>query len=121
MLVPVLATPAATVSLSFVDKDGNTTVVKDAAIGDSLLDVAHENGIDIEGACEGECACSTCHVILEDELFADLPEMSEAEEDMLDLAAGLTDTSRLACQVHVDAGFEGAVVRLPDEITNMLD
>lgn len=120
MLLSPLAA-AATVSLSFVDKDGNATVVKDALIGESLLDIAHENGIDIEGACEGECACSTCHVILESDVFEELPEMSEAEEDMLDLAAGLTDTSRLACQVNVDASFEGAVIRLPDEITNMLD
>lgn len=107
-------------NVTFVDKDGVETSVP-APVGDSLLDVAQEHGIDIEGACEGECACSTCHVILAQDLFDQLPEMSEAEEDMLDLAAGLTDTSRLACQVNVTEEFEGIRIQLPTEVTSMLD
>ena len=64
-------------------------------IGDSLLDVAHDNDIEIEGACGGEMACSTCHVILEPEIYKSLPKAKEEEEDMLDLALGITPTSRL--------------------------
>lgn len=80
-----------------------------ADIGDNFLEVAHENGIDIEGivdvligcrtvltfwagACGGECACSTCHIVLEDEMYNKLPPPEDEEEDMLDLALGLTDT-----------------------------
>ena len=65
--------------------------------GDSLLDVAHYNGIDLEGACESSLACSTCHVILEEEIYESLEEVVEEEEDLLDLAYGLTHTSRLGC------------------------
>ena len=93
----------------------------DASVGDSLLDVSQEHGVDIEGACEGECACSTCHIILEEDVFNKLDEMTEAEEDMLDLAAGLTDTSRLACQVHVTPELSGMRIQLPEEVTNMMD
>ena len=60
------------------------------------------------GACGGETACSTCHVIMSPEVFAKLPEPSEAEEDMLDLAAGLTKTSRLGCQVRASEADERA-------------
>ena len=67
----------------------------------------------MEGACGGVCACSTCHVMLSDSLFADLPEATEKEEDMLDLAAGLTFTSRLGCQVIVDEKFDNQVIQLP--------
>lgn len=74
----------------------------------------------LAAACGGECACSTCHVILPSEFFNKLPEVSEEEEDMLDLAAGLTDTSRLACQVEVSAALEGMVVQLPEEVNNMM-
>ena len=69
--------------------------------GDSLLDVAQYNGIDLEGACESSLACSTCHVILEEELYDSLEEPVEEEEDLLDLAYGLTLTSRLGCQIKV--------------------
>lgn len=105
--------------MCFVDKDGVETKTT-ANVGDSILDVALSNGIDIEAACEGECACSTCHIILEPDTFAKLDEMSEAEEDMLDLAAGLTDTSRLACQITLEASLDGIRVQLPAEVNNML-
>ncbi len=67
--------------------------------GDSILEIAHEYDIDLEGACEASIACSTCHVILPPEYYDLLPEPGDDENDMLDMAFGLTDTSRLGCQV----------------------
>ena len=95
----------------------------DARVGETLLQVAHRNHIDIEGACEGVCACSTCHVILSDELYDKLTdewdqEPSEDEEDMLDMAFGLTDTSRLGCQVSVTEEMDGEEVHLPSATRN---
>ncbi|ETV92438.1 hypothetical protein H310_13315 [Aphanomyces invadans] len=101
-----------TVPLKFRLKDGSIKVV-DAAIGASILDVAHKYDIDLEGACESSLACSTCHVIIEDDLFDKLPEPCEEEEDMLDLAFGLTATSRLGCQVMVSKDMENSVITLP--------
>ena len=86
-----------------------------AEIGDHFLDIAHDNDIELEGACGGELACSTCHVILEQEYFDKLEEMDEEEEDMLDLALGLTDTSRLACQVCASAELDGMRLLVPEE------
>ena len=73
------------------------------------------------GACGGELACSTCHVILAQADFDRLEEPEEEEEDMLDLAWGLTDTSRLCCQIEVEEWMEGMVITLPDESNNMMD
>lgn len=78
-------------------KDKGDSVNALAREGESLLDVAHNNGIDLEGACESSLACSTCHVILESEVYDTLDEPCEEEEDLLDLAYGLTHTSRLGC------------------------
>ena len=86
--------------------------------GDSLLDVAHYNGIDLEGACESSLACSTCHLILEQKLFDSLDEVVEEEEDLLDLAYGLTHTSRLGCQVKVTKDMENTTIRLPSATRN---
>eukprot|EP00607_Mallomonas_marina_P001516 CAMPEP_0182428256 /NCGR_PEP_ID=MMETSP1167-20130531/21803_1 /TAXON_ID=2988 /ORGANISM="Mallomonas Sp, Strain CCMP3275" /LENGTH=96 /DNA_ID=CAMNT_0024611027 /DNA_START=300 /DNA_END=590 /DNA_ORIENTATION=+ len=79
----------------------------------TLLNVAHANDIALEGACEGVCACSTCHVILEDEVYEALPIPSEDEEDMLDQAFGLTSTSRLGCQVTLEQKHDNLLVTLP--------
>jgi ferredoxin-2, mitochondrial len=86
--------------------------------GESLLDVAHNNGIDLEGACESSLACSTCHVILTDEVYDALEEPCEEEEDLLDLAYGLTHTSRLGCQVKVTPEMANMVVKLPSATRN---
>eukprot|EP00980_Cylindrotheca_fusiformis_P012403 scaffold3046_cov105-Cylindrotheca_fusiformis.AAC.2 len=101
---------AKTVSITYVDPDGDEKTV-DAEIGQNLLNVAHENNVELEGACGGELACSTCHLIFEEEIFKTLPEMEEDEEDMLDLAFEVTDTSRLGCQILVREDFEGMKVR----------
>jgi len=109
-----------TIQVTFEAGDGSgdkETVL--AHEGDSLLDVAHDNDIEIEGACGGEMACSTCHVILEDRIFRMLPKPKEEEEDMLDLAVGLTKTSRLGCQVKVTKAMDKMVVHLPSEVADM--
>jgi 2Fe-2S ferredoxin len=102
----------------FVDKGGNRRPVE-AAVGMSLLDVALANGIDIEGACEGCLSCTTCHVIVEEEFFDLLPAALEEEEDMLDLAVGLTPTSRLGCQIRISEEIDGLTVRLPETTTDV--
>ena len=106
-------------SVIFIEPDGNRKEV-DAPLGFSLLDIAHRNDIDIEGACEGQMACSTCHVVVEPEWFARLEPPSEEEEDMLDLAFGLTRTSRLGCQVVMTEALDGLTVRLPESTRNLL-
>jgi 2Fe-2S ferredoxin len=84
------------------------------------LEIAHRNKIDIEGACEGSLACSTCHVIVDPDWYETLQEASEDEEDMLDLAFGLTHTSRLGCQIRMSEALDGLVVKLPAATRNMM-
>ncbi len=87
-----LSPRAGVVTIRWFDRKNGVTVEKQAAIGTSLLESAHASGIDLEGACEGSIACSTCHVILEPSIFDKLDPASEVEEDMLDCAFGLTET-----------------------------
>lgn len=91
------------INVKIVDRDEKTIDAK-AKIGSNILDVILDNKIDVDGfgACEGTLACSTCHVILDSENYKTLPPPVEEENDMLDLAYGLTDTSRLACQIFVE-------------------
>ncbi len=103
----------------FKHPNGKVTEI-DAPNGISLLEVAHKNDISLEGACEGSLACSTCHVIIEDQaMFDGLPEPTEDEEDMLDLAFGLTHTSRLGCQIMINDELDGLTVRLPEATRNV--
>ncbi|EKV26118.1 Ferredoxin, 2Fe-2S [Caenispirillum salinarum AK4] len=106
--------------ITFIDRDGEAQTF-DAPEGLSVLEVAHRHGIDIEGACEGSLACSTCHVVVEPEWFDKLSEASEDEEDMLDLAFGLTKTSRLGCQIILNDDLDGLTVRLPAGTRNAMD
>jgi 2Fe-2S ferredoxin len=85
----------------------------------SVLEIAHKNDIDLEGACEGSLACSTCHVIVEQEWYDLLSDASEDEEDMLDLAFGLTKTSRLGCQIIMSEELDGLTLKLPAGTRNM--
>ena len=103
--------------VTFIDRDGNR-IELDAPVGLSLLEIARRNDIDVEGACEGSLACSTCHVIVDPEDFERLEEPTEDEEDMLDLAFGLTRTSRLGCQIIVTEELDGLTVTLPQETRN---
>ncbi|KAJ1456101.1 2Fe-2S ferredoxin-type domain-containing protein [Pelagophyceae sp. CCMP2097] len=108
------AEPAATVDLTFIDPDGKEHVVP-AKLGDTVLAAALAHKIEIEAACGGEMACSTCHVVLEPAQYARLSKPEEEESDMLDLAWGLTDTSRLCCQIKVDPELAGARFAIPEE------
>ncbi|KMZ68917.1 2Fe-2S ferredoxin [Zostera marina] len=107
-----------TISVTFVDKDGDETVIK-VPIGMSMLEAAHENDIELEGACEGSLACSTCHVIVMDVgQYNKLEEPTDEENDMLDLAFGLTETSRLGCQVIASPELDGLRIALPSATRN---
>ena len=106
--------------MTFIERDGTRREVE-AAAGLSVLEVAHRHGIDIEGACEGSLACSTCHVIVESEWYELLKAATEDEEDMLDLAFGLTQTSRLGCQIIISEELDGLTVKLPAATRNMLN
>jgi 2Fe-2S ferredoxin len=107
--------------MTFIKADGERVEVE-APNGLSVLEIAHENGdkLFLEGACEGSLACSTCHVIVEPEWYELLIDATEDEEDMLDLAFGLTQTSRLGCQIIMRPELDGLVVRLPAATRNMM-
>ncbi|CAB9530671.1 Adrenodoxin, mitochondrial [Seminavis robusta] len=105
---------AETVSITYVEADGTEREVQ-AELGKNLLDVAHDNNVELEGACGGELACSTCHLVFEQEIYDTLPEKDDDEEDMLDLAFELTETSRLGCQILVTENFDGMKVKIPDD------
>mmetsp|Transcript_74434 Transcript_74434/g.206712 ORF Transcript_74434/g.206712 Transcript_74434/m.206712 type:complete len:159 (-) Transcript_74434:124-600(-) len=108
-------------NVCFVDAQGTKTTTVSARSGQTILEVAHAHDIDIEGACGGECACSTCHVILTQEGFDRLEPPDDDEADMLDLASHVTDTSRLGCQVKLLKGRDDDMrIQLPEGMTNLL-
>lgn len=92
------------VKFSFILRDGSEKQVQ-AAIGKHILEIAKENDVELEGACEASLACSTCHVIMPQDIYNKLTPPKDEEEDLLDLAFGLTQTSRLGCQVKIDEKF----------------
>ncbi|RAL01986.1 ferredoxin family 2Fe-2S iron-sulfur cluster binding protein [Aspergillus ibericus CBS 121593] len=111
--------PGEEINVTFIDKDG-VKIDLQVSEGDNLLDIAQANDIEMEGACGGSCACSTCHVIVEEpDMFDKMEEPSDDENDMLDLAFGLTETSRLGCQVVMSKDLDGLVVRLPSMTRNL--
>ena len=105
-------------NITFILNDGTEKTI-DAPIGQSVLEIAHHNEVSLEGACEGSLACSTCHVIVDDSYFNQLEEPTEDEEDMLDLAFGLTETSRLGCQIIMSDELDGLRVKLPSGTRNV--
>lgn len=128
--------PGEELHVTFIDKDGDSHEFE-VAEGNNLLDIAQANDLEMEGACGGSCACSTCHVIVQDEdLYDKIPEADDDEvgayfahdykevanhvqNDMLDLAFGLTETSRLGCQIKMTKDIDGIVVKLPSMTRNM--
>jgi 2Fe-2S ferredoxin len=104
--------------ITFIEADGTQKTI-DSMKGLSILEVAHQNKVDLEGACEGSLACSTCHIIVDKEWFDRLPPASEDEEDMLDLAFGLEPTSRLGCQIIMTDEIDGIIVRIPKGTRNI--
>ena len=97
----------------FLRADGTLDREVDAAPGARLLDVAQAAAQPLEGTCDGEMSCSTCHVIVASDDFPRLPRASEEEEDLLDLAHGVMPTSRLACQIRLDAALDELTVQVP--------
>ena len=107
-------------TMTFVDSNGLFKEVA-APDGHSVLDIANEHSIDLEGVCEGAMACSTCHVVVSHDWFNKLEPASEEEEDMLDFAFGLTETSRLGCQIIMSENLDGLTVHVPPEHHNFLN
>ncbi|WP_309750396.1 2Fe-2S iron-sulfur cluster-binding protein [Novosphingobium sp.] len=106
------------VKVTFITAKGDRTETE-GQVGVSLLEVGQGAGMPLEGTCEGQMACSTCHVIVAKDWFERLPRASEDEEDMLDLAAGVMRTSRLACQIQLTDQLDGLVVHIPGESHDM--
>ncbi|KAM6157873.1 adrenodoxin, mitochondrial [Rhynchocyon petersi] len=108
------------ITIHFVNRDGETLTTK-GKVGDSLLDVVVENNLDIDGfgACEGTLACSTCHLIFEDHIYEKLDTITDEENDMLDLAYGLTDRSRLGCQICLTKSMDNMTVRVPEAVADV--
>jgi ferredoxin-2, mitochondrial len=107
------------IKVHFISADGDNQQNVEARPGDCLLDIAQAAGQPLEGTCEGQMACSTCHVIISKEWFGNLPKASEDEEDMLDLASGARRTSRLSCQIILTQDMDGIEVVIPSESRNM--
>ncbi|KAI8610622.1 2Fe-2S ferredoxin-type domain-containing protein [Chytriomyces sp. MP71] len=105
-------------AVTYILQDGSKKTVY-AKDGWNLLDLAHSNNIDLEGACEGSLACSTCHVVMEQPYYEKLDDPTDEENDMLDLAFGLTETSRLGCQVEMCKELDGMTVRIPSASRNI--
>lgn len=105
--------------MTFINPDGSRLEVE-APVGLSVLEIAHRNNVDLEGACEGSLACSTCHVIIDPQWYDRLATAKEDEEDMLDLAFGLTRTSRLGCQIIMTEELDGLTVSVPGDSRNAM-
>jgi len=99
--------------LTFIDKNKNQISVQ-AENGKSILDIAKENNIDLMGACDGNCACGTCHVYIDEETLKKIEPATEDEENVLDIVFNLQQNSRLACQVIVNEKMEGAIITIPE-------
>lgn len=108
------------VTVHFINRDGEKITVKGSP-GDSLLDVIIDQDLDFDGfgACEGTLACSTCHLIFEEDVYKQLGPVTDEEMDMLDLAYGLTDTSRLGCQICLTKSLEGMTARVPETVADI--
>ena len=110
-LIPVLSVSATTITFQF--NDGQPAQTHVAASGESVLDVALNNGIQLQHNCGGVCGCSTCHIYI-NAGGDDLPEISDKEEDFIDRAENPRINSRLACQCVVEADMQ-LVVTIPPQ------
>ena len=106
------------IRVTFITANGEK-IVAEGDEGASLLEAGQAAGMPLEGTCEGQMACSTCHVIVDPDWFARLAPASDDEEDMLDLAAGVERYSRLSCQITLGPELEGLTVRIPAESHDM--
>ncbi|KAH9425615.1 Adrenodoxin, mitochondrial [Dermatophagoides pteronyssinus] len=113
--------PKPNLKVTFELDDGRELIGK-ACDGDTLLDVVLNNELDLDGfgACEGTLACSTCHLVFSQEDFDRIPnKITDEEMDMLDLAYGLTETSRLGCQIYITKEFDGLRVKVPPAVNDV--
>lgn len=110
--------PGEELKVTFITKQGEQ-LTYEVAEGDNVLDIAQAHNLDMEGACGGSCACSTCHVIVDPEYYDEIPEPDDDENDMLDLAFGLTETSRLGCQIKMSKEIDGIRIALPAMTRNL--
>ena len=101
------------VAITFINKD-KTEIKVDAKVGQTLLEVAKENNIDLIGACDGNCACGSCHIYIDEETLKKIEPAKEDEDNVLDIVFNLQQNSRLACQVIVSEEMEGAVITIPE-------
>jgi ferredoxin len=101
------------IAVTFIGLDGRVTEAQGGE-GTRLLDVAQASGQPLEGTCNGDMACATCHVLVDPADFDRLPPASAEEEDLLDLAPAATRTSRLACQIRLTAELGSLTVRVPN-------
>lgn len=109
--------PDEIVNITYITKDGTKIPVK-GKIGDNVLYLAHRHNIDMEGACEASLACTTCHVYVHDDYLRKLPEATEKEDDLLDMAPFLKENSRLGCQIVLTKDLEGIELTLPAATRN---
>ena len=105
--------------IRFISADGRHVQDVVGAPGERLLDIAQAQGLPLEGTCEGQMACSTCHVIVAAEDFAKLPRASEEEDDILDLASHVSRHSRLSCQIWLNEALDSLTVHMPGGVRNM--
>lgn len=105
--------------IRFISANGRHVQDVTGQPGERLLDIAQAHGQPLEGTCEGQMACSTCHVVIAPEDFPKLPRASEEEDDMLDLASHVTRTSRLSCQIWLDETLDSLTVHMPGGVHNM--
>mmetsp|Transcript_26605 Transcript_26605/g.37127 ORF Transcript_26605/g.37127 Transcript_26605/m.37127 type:complete len:148 (+) Transcript_26605:127-570(+) len=103
-----------TINVTFIE-DGQP-IETSVRIGQSILEAAHDNEIELEGACDSQLACSTCHVILDQVTYSEVPEPCDEELDMLDLAVRVTDTSRLGCQINLTKAMDGITIEIPQSV-----
>jgi ferredoxin len=107
------------IKVRFLKADGTLDHEVDAPPGTNLLDLAQAEGQPLEGACEGQMACSTCHVVIAKEDFGRLPVASEEEDDLLDFAWAVRPTSRLACQINLTDDLGTLTVQMPGGAYNL--
>lgn len=110
--------PGEELKITFISKDGLQRTFE-VAEGDNILDIAQAHNLEMEGACGGSCACLTCHIIVDPDFYDEIPEPDDDENDMLDLAFGLTETSRLGCQVKMSKELDGIRIALPAMTRNL--
>lgn len=105
------------VNVTYITKDAKRIPIK-GKIGDNVLYLAHRYEIEMEGACEASLACTTCHVYVHDDYLSKLPEATEKEDDLLDMAPFLKENSRLGCQIILTKDLDGMELTLPSATRN---